>query len=505
MSSLEIIAQKDAQINQKDDLINEQSEHIKQLKFQNNQLLRLIYGSKSERFISTIEDPSQLHLFGEQEQQAELEEQTEHISYDRKKATKKHPGRYEIPDHLPVIEQIIEPEENTEGLIRIGEEVSESLDYTPASLVKRRIIRPKYADKQKDSIYIAAMPERFMNKGIAEPGLLSHMVVSKYVDHLPLYRQAKQLAREFDFHVSASTMNNWMSYVCDRLEPIYDSLQKQVLASSYIQVDESPLTVLERKIRKTGKSPPDSKKRMIGYQWVYMSPEQKTVYFNYRKGRGMHGPKEILTGYEGYVQSDGYAVYDKIARQNEAIKSIGCLAHARRKFYEAKDSDRKRSEYAMIIFNKIYQLDSQYDRADMEVNNSRYTLRQDQIKPLYEELLSWIQKESEVVLPKSPIGKAMNYYQSQYTKLIGCLEQGNLHLDNNWVENKIRPLALGRKNYLFAGSHNGAKWIAMMYSFFGTCYMNNINPRTWLQETMEYMTTHKIEDYSILIPGNMRE
>jgi transposase len=505
VSSLEIIEDQKVELIKKDHLINEQSEHIKQLKFQNDQLLRLIYGSKSERFISTIEDPSQLHLFGEQEDPTKLEEQTEHISYDRKKSTKKHPGRHEIPDHLPVIEQVIEPEENTEGLIRIGEEVSESLDYTPASLVKRRIIRPKYADKQKDSIYIAAMPERFMNKGIAEPGLLSHMVVSKYVDHLPLYRQAKQLAREFDFHVSASTMNNWMSYVCDRLEPIYDSLQKQVLASSYIQVDESPLTVLERKIRKTGKSPPDSKKRMIGYQWVYMSPEQKTVYFNYRKGRGMHGPKEILEGYQGYVQSDGYAVYDKIARQNQAIKSIGCLAHARRKFYEAKDSDNKRSEYAMSIFNKIYQLDGEYKREDLTVKDTRFKLRQEKIKPLFEQLLNWIQKESEVVLPKSPIGKAMNYFQSQYPKLSGCLEQGNLHLDNNWVENKIRPLALGRKNYLFAGSHKGARWIAMMYSFFGTCYMNDINPRTWLQESMVYMTTHKIEDYSILIPGNMEE
>lgn len=504
MNTAEIIAEKDQIIIQQAALNKKQEERIQTLEHQYNQLLRLVYGSKSERFISTIEDPAQLGLFEQEVDQEELEKQTEHISYDRKKATKKHPGRHEIPDHLPVIEQVIEPEGNTEGLVKIGQEISDSLDYTPASLVKRRIIRPKYADKKTDSIHIAPMPERFMNKGIAEPGLLSHMVVSKYVDHLPLYRQAKQFAREFDFYVSASTMNNWMSYVCDRLEPIYESIQKQVLASSYIQVDESPLKVLERKIGKTGKSPPDSKKKMIGYQWVYMSPEQKTVYFNYRKGRGMHGPKEVLESYQGHVQTDGYAVYDKIARQNESIKSIGCLAHARRKFYEAKDSDKKRSDYAMSILNKIYHLDGQYDRADLAVNDSRYTLRQEQIKPLYEELLSWIQKESEVVLPKSPIGKAMNYYQSQYPKLIGCLEQGNLHLDNNWVENKIRPLALGRKNYLFAGSHNGAKWIAMMYSFFGTCYMNDINPRTWLQETMEYMTTHKIEDYSTLIPGNPR-
>jgi transposase len=278
VSTEEIIAEKDAQLSQNREHIKKQEQRIQTLEHQYNQLLRLVYGSKSERFISTIQDPSQLGLFEQVMDPEELEEQTEHISYDRKKATKKHPGRHEIPDHLPVIDELVEPKENTEGLVKIGDEISESLDYTPASLVKRRIIRPKYINKKTDRIHIAPMPERFMNKGIAEPGLLSHMVVSKYVDHLPLYRQAKQLAREFDFYVSASTMNNWMSYVCDRLEPIYESIQKEVLASSYIQVDESPLKVLERKIGKTGKSPPDSKKKMIGYQWVYMSPEQKTVY-----------------------------------------------------------------------------------------------------------------------------------------------------------------------------------------------------------------------------------
>ena len=232
-----------------------------------------------------------------------------------------------------------------------------------------------------------------------------------------------------------------------------------------------------------------------------MSPEQKLVFFNYRKGRGVHGPKEILDGYHGHVQCDGYRVYDKIGMQQDGVELLGCLAHARRKFYEARQSDVNRSEHAMKLFQKIYELDSLYDRADLTVDKDRLKMRQEKIKPLYEELLQWIEKESIIVLPKSPIGKAMNYFQSQYPKLIRCLEDGRFHLDNNWIENKIRPLALGRKNYLFAGSHSGAHWMAMMYSFFGTCFMNDINPREWLKQTMEALANQKIEDFATLVPG----
>jgi len=497
VSTAEIIAEKDALLLKKD-------QQIEQLQFQYKQVLKLLYGSKTERYISSTEDASQLHLFNQDQQENNEEQVTQQISYERKRPSKKHPGRHPIPDHLPVIEQIIEPEENTEGLIRIGEQVTETLDYTPANLIKIRTVRPKYANKETEDIHIADLPARFMEKGIAEPGLLAHLAVSKYVDHLPLYRLAKQFSRDFNWQVSRNTLNNWVRYLCDRFEPVYESLQQQVLTSTYILVDESPLKVLERKEHKSkGKSPPSQKKRMIGYQWVYMSPSHKSVYFEYRKGRGMHGPKETLADYVGYVQCDGYKVYDKLARQESGIKLIGCLAHARRKFYEAKDSDAKRSQYAMSIFNKIYQLDSQYAREDLSVNKDRLEMRQTEMKTEYKKLLNWIKEQSIQVLPKSPIGKAMNYYQAQYPKLVGCLERGDLHIDNNWVENKIRPLALGRKNYLFAGSHNGARWIAMMYSFFGTCQMHDINPRDWLIKAMEKMTHTKIEDYADLLPGKL--
>ena len=502
MNATQIIAEKDHLISKKDEVINQQALQINQLQHQYTELLRIIYGSKSERFVSSSVDMAQLNLFNKELEQVIEEQEKEQISYERNRSKSNHPGRHPLPDHLPVIEQTLEPEEDTTGLDKIGEQITESLDYTPASLVKRRIVRPKYIDRKKNKIYISELPERAIDKCIAEPGLLSHIVVGKYIDHLPLYRQAKQFSREFDWQVSSSTLNNWMREVCSLLDPLYEALGKQVLESDYLQVDESPHKVLERKEGK-GKSPPD-KKKMIGYQWVYLSPNKKLVYFNYRKGRGQHGPKEVLNGYQGYVQCDGYKVYDKIAKLNKGIQLIGCLAHARRKFYEAKDSDRKRSEYAMEIFGEIYKLDREYARDDNEHIEKKYEIRQEKIKPLLEKLLGWIKTESEQILPKSPIGKAMSYYQSQYPKLITVIDRGDLHLDNNWVENKIRPLALGRKNYLFAGSHQGAKWMAMMYSFFGTCCMHDINPREWLTSTLENIKGHPINRIKELLPRAVR-
>jgi len=286
VSTAQIIASKDELIKQQTVQIKVQEQRIEKLQYQYQELLRALYGSKSERFVPTTTDEAQLHLFADPAA-VEVQLEKEKISYERNLKNSNHSGSHKLPDYIPVIEQVIDPEENTEGLDKIGEEITESLDYTPASLIKLRIIRPKYVDKQADKVYIAAMPDRFMNKGIAEPGLLSHIVVNKYVNYLPLYRQAKQFDTEFNWQVSESTLNNWMSYVRDRLEPIYMCMQRQILKSGYIQVDESRIKVLERKQGKQskGKSPPDHKKKMIGYQWVYLSPQDKMVYFNYRQGR----------------------------------------------------------------------------------------------------------------------------------------------------------------------------------------------------------------------------
>ena len=255
------------------------------LKEQLAQLYKLINGFKSEKFLQEIA-VDQLSLFSEDTTLEAVETPKETITYTRDK--KKHGGRNALPEHLAVREVVIEPEEDTTELMKIGEEVSETLEYTPASLVKRRTVRPKYAKKNGEGILIAELPSRPIDKSIAEACLLAHILVSKYVDHLPFYRQIQMFKRDFGWEPPQSTMSDWMASCCQLLEPLYNTLKQKILDSDYIQADESPIKVQDSdKANSTHQ----------GYQWVYHNPLQKLVLFNYRKGRGQNGPKELLANY----------------------------------------------------------------------------------------------------------------------------------------------------------------------------------------------------------------
>ena len=463
------------------------------LRFRLEQLERLVFGSKSERTV-TMELPGQLGLFSRDdvEQMPDLPQEKESIAYERTK--KGHNGRNALPGHLPVREVTMEPEEDTQGMKKIGEEVTETLEYTPASLVRVRTIRPKYAKNDGGGIVIAPLPERPIDKGIAEAGLLAHILVSKYVDHLPLYRQAKIFKRDFGWDPATSTLGDWMSGCCQLLEPLYNRLKQKILALGYIQADESPIKVLE--CDKKGSS-------HQGYQWVYHDPVQKLVLFNYRKGRGQHGPKELLAGYTGYLQCDGYTVYDKIG-QDLKITLDGCLVHARRKFHEAKDGDPQRAKRALDLFADIYVLEKEIKGQNPGHEGTR-ARRNEKILPLLLEIKHWIETESVKVLPKSPMGKAMAYFLNQWPKFANIFTDGRIQLDNNLIENAIRPLALGRKNYLFAGSHKAAQNAAMLYSFFGSCKMQGINPTQWLTDTLQRLPGHSIQKLDGLLPGHQKD
>jgi len=478
-----IIAQKDAQ--------------IASLKEELNQLKKLIFGSKSERYVPA-QDDKQLNIF-EEEKVAEPIVEKEEITYQRDKQKKRnHPGRHKFPSHLEVDEIIIEPDFDTTDMVKIGAEVTDRLKYTKASLKIFREVREKYKAKESEKIHIAPLPSRAIPRCIATNSLLAHIMVSKMVDHLPFYRQAQMYARDFGWHINRGTLGHWHKLVCELLEPLYQVLIKKIVESNYINADESPLKVLEKKEVK-GKAPPD-KKVMQGYMWVYRCMQSGLVFFNYRKGRGMHGPKEILANYEGYLQCDGYSVYDKMAKINIAIKLVGCHAHVRRKFFEAKDSDPKRAEYALKMYQQIYAIEQKL-RTQKATAQQRKEERQAVTKPLLEELKNWVEKECVTVTPKSPMGKAMTYFQNQWHKLITVIEDGHLEIDNNLIENKIRPLALGRKNYMFAGSHDGAYRLAMMYSFFATCKAKDINPQIWLTETLDVIADHPVNRLEELLPG----
>jgi len=447
-------------------------------------LRKALFGPRSEKIKPSSEDENQLSLFADLEvEQAQVETTTIEVKGHKKK---KHKGRQPLPDHLPVEEIIIEPDYDTSDMVKIGELVTETLHYTPASLIRRRYIRPKYAAKDGQEVVVANLPERPLPKSIAEASLLSHIVVSKFVDHLPFYRIIKQFQRNYDLTIPSSTLNDWFVASCTLLEPLYNRLKQKVLDTNYLQADESPIKVMDKdKVGKTHQ----------GYQWVYHNPLEKLVLFDYRKGRGMHGPKELLAEYSGVLQCDGYGVYDKLAKKGE-MTLAACMAHVRRKYVEAKDSDPKLANHALEIFSQIYLHEKQAKQSE-----DRKAYRQIHIIPLMQNLKQWTDQQYLKVLPKSPIGKAMKYTLNQWNKLMNIFNDADIELDNNLIENKIRPLALGRKNYLFAGSHKGAHRIAMMYSFFATCKANDINPYEWLKETLEKIPSTSIQDLESLLPN----
>lgn len=465
----------------------EMKKKVASLEQQLQQLYKLIQGFKSEKFIPKANALAQLELFANAQTVAPLP-QKEEISYTRSK--KKHPGRNPLPENLPVREEVIEPDQDITGLERIGEEISETLEYTPASLVKRRIIRPKYVKKETSEIFIGELPERPLDKCIAEASLLAFIIMRKFVEHMPFYRQIQGFERDFGWKPAASTLSDWMSGCAILLEPLYNVLKQKILESGYCQADESPIKVLDRD--KKGST-------HQGYQWVYHDPVHKLVLFNYHKGRGQNGPKEFLADYEGILQCDGYSVYDKIGAK-PGIELAGCLVHARRKFFDAQDSDPVRAQQALEWFKQIYKLERDIKEQTQDFD-LRKKLRNEQIRPLLQQIHNWINAESTNVLPKSPMGKAMTYYLRQYPKLENILSDGRIELDNNLIENTIRPMAVGRKNFLFCGSHKAAQHAAMFYSFFGTCKLHGVNPRSWLEDTLEKIKDHNIQNLEELLPG----
>jgi transposase len=478
---------------EKDRLIMEQHAELLSVRSELEALKKAIYGSTSERYRKVVDNADQLSMFEEQGQVPAPEEKQD-ISYKRRRPVTNadHPGRNRLPSHLPVEEVTIEPEGGTEGMVKIGEEISEHLEYLPGSLKVIRTVRPKYVHPERHGIHIAGLPSRPIDKGIAGPGLLAFIFVCKYVDHLPYYRQAQRFKREYGWEVAQSTLNEWTIACCGLLAPLYERLAEKVKEGDYMQADESPIKVLDQ-MKKGGTHQ--------GYQWVYRSPESGLVYFNYRKGRGQNGPKEVLKGYKGILQCDGYKAYDAITDQRKDILQVGCLAHSRRKFVDARSSDRKRSDHALGIFKEIYAHEAVTREKEMDAED-RYRYRKEHIAPLLKGLHAWAVLQAPTAIPKSPMGKAIGYLLNQWPKLERILEDGRIELDNNLIENKIRPLALGRKNYLFAGSHKGAERAAMMYSFFGSCAANGIDPLKWLTDTLKRIKEHPINKIDELLPGH---
>ncbi len=464
-------------------------EHVN-LRHELDQLKRLVFGSRHERFVPATPE-EQLSLGLDAQQKEITPAPTQKIEYTRiqKQASteKVSTGRMKLPADLPRERVVLEPSEDITGMEKIGEEVTEELERIPGKLFVRQYVRPKYARKNGEGVVIASLPARPIDKGIPGPGLLAQIIIDKYSDHLPVHRQQQRLERE-GIKLPSSTLTDWIGATCALLDPLYEALKREVLSSNYLQVDETPIKVLDKNKRGTTHR---------GYHWVYHAPLKRMVLFDYREGRGREGPEECLDGFTGWLQSDGYAVYDQLNRKE--ITLLNCMAHGRRKFDEAKDNDFARASHVLTEMQKVYAVEREAREMGLS-HEERSTLRQEKSVPVLIALKNWMIENYKSVVPKSPIGQALHYCLERWDKLMLYTTNGMLEIDNNLVENAIRPVAVGRKNYLFAGSHNGAQRAAMLYSFLGTCKINDINPFEWLRSTLETIPNHPVNRISELLP-----
>lgn len=461
------------------------------------QLRRMLFGRKSERFIPS--DPAQLKL--DFEGVAELKQEREYAALQTATPTRhKEPAargakpaeehqRRIFPEHLERRDEIIEPEEIPAGGKRIGEEITELLEYKPGELYIRRLIRPKYALPHGEGVVIGELPSLPLPRTNAGPSLLAQLLAGKYQDHLPLHRQIGIFARS-GVQFKASTVSDWVQGAAELLEPLYEKLRERVLGCDYIQVDESIIPVLD-------KDKPGATRK--GYHWVVRSPELKSLFFHYDKGsRAQYVIVELLKDFQGAVQSDGYGAYD-IYENKQGVLLLGCWAHIRRKFEHALAEDPERAEQALRVIGQLYTLERRMKEEGLPPDEIK-AIREKDAYPLIREFERWVEETANAVTPQSALGKAVRYAYALYPRLSRYVTDGRYRIDNNGAENAVRPLALGRKNYLFCRNHEAAYHTAIVYSLLGTCRLWEIDPVKWLTDIFSRIQDCSVKRLEELLP-----
>lgn len=430
------------------------------------------FGKKSEMM-----EALQLSLFDAlEEETAEFEKES--ITYTR---NKKSVGRKIDTSKLPREQQVHDLTEEEkqcscgQKLEKIGEDKSEQLEYIPAHIKVIEHITPKYTCRNCETIKSATKACGPIPKSMASASLLTEIIISKYEHHLPLYRRSKMFMQE-GIEIPDNTLGNWVMQSGEILSPIEEALWQQINHSSCLQADETPVKVLKK----------DSK----GYMWCYHSctPDNRFVIFEYSENRSGTVVEKRLSDYKGILQSDGYSGYNGLRAENRII-NLGCFAHCRRKFAEIikTTKNKGKAHEALSYIRKLYTIES--DAKDLGFE-SRKKLRQEKAKPILDKMHKWLQKSQTTVPPQSSLGKAISYALNQWPYLYEYINHGEAEIDNNWCENQIRPFALGRKNWLFAGNARGARVAALIYSLIQSCKLNNINARQYLNYI--FKKTHEL-------------
>lgn len=463
---------------------------IESLRHQLSVMRRGRFGRRSEKF-----DPTQLKLFAEM------------IAACQEAAARRSPppapdaeprghGRSPLPDHLVKDRREIHPPVETlsckgcgKPLTRIGEEHTDQLEYAPASFFLKRFVRVKYACRPCDgNVVIAPLPPQPIEKGVAGPGFLAQVLVSKYADHLPLHRQ-EGIYKRSDVHVTRQSLCDWVGKCADLLTPVYKVMKADVLKSKKLNTDDTPVRVQDE-LR------PGSTRE--GRLWVYLGDKDhpQTVY-DYTATHGAQaGPLAFLKLFEGYLQADAYKGYDGIYAPGKVVE-VGCWAHARRYFFDAKETDRLRAETVLEYVRQMYEVER---RARGREPAERLAMRQAQTLPILDAIQLWMDENELQVLPKSPIGEAITYARNQWEALKRYTTDGTLEIDNNTAERALRAVAVGRKNWLFFGSDNGGRWAAVMYTLIQTCKAHGIDPWAYLSDVLERLPTHPASRVAELTP-----
>jgi transposase len=475
--------------------------HDAELKAAIQAILRRYYGPRSESF-----DPRQLLLFGQVVEQMPLdeaaiaEESGEKLITRRAKNRHNH-GRQQLPEHLEriEIEHDLKPEEKACTACgcercRIGAEVSEQLEYFPANFKVLKHIRHKYAcakcnsDGCNPNIAAAQKPPQPIDKGLAGPSLLAYVITSKLGDHLPLYRLENIFARQ-GVQVARSTMCAWMMAAGELARPLVERMAARVKQSRVIHTDDTTVPIQS----------PGEKQCRKGRIWCYLGDEANpyTVY-DYTPNRKRDGPATWLSGYAGYLQADAYGGYDGIYHA-QGVTEVACWAHARRKFYDAQDSDGRRAAQMLAPIGELYAIERQAKEQSLD-EAARLTLRQERSVPVLAQIKSWLDTEGEIVLPRSPMMAAITYAQNQWAALNVYVTQGFLNIDNNAAERALKRVAIGRKNWLFAGHDAAAANHARLWSLIASAERHGLDPQRYLTSVLAKIGQTSAAELSQFLP-----
>src|SRR5574344_1206542 len=403
--------------------------------------------------------------------------------------------------NLEVREEHIYPEvENREDYIELDPEVTDTLVLVPARMYVRRIIRHKLVlksnlqikDPDRNAFELAPLPVMPLPKCMASESLLTDIILQKFFYHMPFYRVIQKY-KELGVKISDSTMNDWYAATCEKLKLLYDILDREVFSRDYIQVDESTLPVIDNEKHRAVK----------GYMWCVRSVEGKLVVFHYDMGsRSYETARKLLRGYRGTIQSDGYGAYDQFENDSH-IQVIGCWAHVRRKFIEAMDEDSRRATEALVYINKLYYIESEASEQGI-TEEALSTKRKKESYPIILTFAKWMTDTAAKVAENSRIGKAISYTYPLLPRLGRYVNDGKYRIDNNLVETAIRPLAIGRKNFLFCGNHDAAIRATIVYSLISSCKACGLDPRKWMEDVLLKITPYLIENRNLaeLLPNH---